>query len=366
MEIKPLSQWLNSSQKPYIISGPCSAESREQLLNTAKSLAASGKTHMLRAGIWKPRTRPNSFEGNGKVALDWLREAGEITGLPTSCEVANAQHVEESLKAGINALWIGARTTVSPFAVQEIADALKGHDIPVMVKNPVNPDIHLWIGALERLNRAGITQLAAIHRGFSTSGKSKFRNVPMWEFPIELKIKVPDLPIFCDPSHISGNRKLILEISQKAMDLNMAGLMIESHEKPEEAWSDSSQQISPEELEEVLQRLVIRQIDGNEDFKNHLAELRLQIDAIDEQIIQKISSRMQLAEKIGEYKKENNVTILQIKRWEEIIKDRTLLGESTGLSEEFMNAMLQLIHQESIRIQTKVMNSDTNDLPLEK
>lgn len=364
MNKKKLEFWVGNSKKPFIISGPCSAESEEQMLNTANLLAETGKVHMLRAGIWKPRTRPNSFEGKGKIALEWLKKAGNAANLPTCCEVANAAHVEEALKAGIDALWIGARSSVSPFAVQEIADALKGVDIPVMVKNPVNPDLNLWIGALERLDNAGIKNLAAIHRGFSSFENSKFRNAPMWEFPIELKIKLPEIPIICDPSHISGDKGLILEISQKAMDLNMDGLMVETHENPSKAWSDPHQQLTPNQLNELLERLIVRNVDGNNGFKNHLEELRSKIDFLDEQIIEKISSRMAIAEKIGEYKKENNMTILQLERWKNIIKDRSMLGKSTGLSEEFVLEILKLVHNESIRIQTETMNNNKNGIEL--
>lgn len=356
--------WFSNNKKPFVISGPCSAESEGQMLNTAIQLAKTGKVHMLRAGIWKPRTRPNSFEGKGSIALKWLKMAGDETGLPTSCEVANSAHVEEALKAGIDAVWIGARSSVSPFSVQEIADALKGAEIPVMVKNPVNPDLNLWIGALERLHHSGIKNLAAVHRGFSSFENAKFRNVPMWEFPIELKIKLPEIPMICDPSHISGEKGLILEISQKAMDLNMEGLMIEAHEKPEEAWSDSLQQLTPTQLDDLLEKLVVRKVDGNNGFINHLEELRSKIDFLDEQIIEKISSRMAIAKKIGEYKKENNMTILQLERWKKIIHDRSTMGKSTGLSEEFVLEMLKLIHQESIRIQTETMNAKKNGIEL--
>lgn len=362
MGVRESNFWFTNSSKPFVISGPCSAESEDQMMETAVRLSKSGKVHLLRAGIWKPRTRPNSFEGKGTEALNWLKKASIESGLPCCCEVANAKHVESSLKAGIDAIWIGARSSVSPFSVQEIADALKGVDIPVMVKNPVNPDLGLWIGALERLSNSGIKKLAAIHRGFSTYDKSKFRNTPMWEFPIELKIKLPHLPIICDPSHISGNKGLILEISQKAMDLNMDGLMIESHNQPEKAKSDANQQLTPEQLEEVLNLLVIRQEDAQNGIINHLEELRNKIDIIDEQIIEKIASRMSIAEKIGAYKKEHNMTILQLERWKKIIKDRSMLGKSTGLSEEFVLEMLKLIHNESIRIQTETMNVKNNDV----
>ena len=348
--------WFPSDEKPFLISGPCSAESEEQMMSTASELAKIGKVDMLRAGIWKPRTRPNSFEGKGSIALKWLKNAGNLTGLPTCCEVANAAHVEEALKVGIDALWIGARSSVSPFSVQEIADALRGTEIPVMVKNPVNPDLSLWMGAIERLTAAGIKKIAAIHRGFTGFEKNNFRNPPMWEFPIELKIKMPEIPIICDPSHISGDKGLIFEISQKAMDLNMDGLMIESHSNPAEALSDARQQLTPLELEDLLQKLTVRKEAGSSGFQNHLEALRGTIDILDEQIIEKIASRMQISEKIGEYKKENNMTILQLERWKKIIQDRSTLGKSTGLNQDFILEMLKLIHKESIRIQTEVMS----------
>lgn len=356
--------WFPTGKKPFLISGPCSAESEEQVMKTAVQLAKIGKVDMLRAGIWKPRTRPNSFEGNGSSALQWLKKAGKATGLPTCCEVANAAHVEECLKTGIDALWIGARSSVSPFSVQEIADALRGVDIPVMVKNPVNPDLNLWIGAFERLASSGIKHLAAIHRGFSSFEHTNFRNPPMWEFPIELKIRLPEIPIICDPSHISGNKGLIFEISQKAMDLNMDGLMVESHHNPAEAWSDVHQQLTPDQLEAILTKLIIRRENGSNGLQNRLAELRNKIDLIDEQIIEKIASRMSIAEKIGEYKKEHNITILQLERWKKVILDRSIMGRSAGLHEEFILEMLKLIHKESIRIQTEVMSAKENEVKL--
>ena len=356
LELQSITKWLNTT-KPVIISGPCSAETEEQTIATAKQIAATGKVHALRAGIWKPRTRPGQYEGAGDIGLKWLINAKKETGLPVTTEVANAAHVEACLKAGVDILWVGARTTVNPFSVQEIADSLKGVDIPVMVKNPVNPDLELWIGALERLNKAGITKMAAIHRGFSSFEKGPFRNQPMWDIAIELKTRIPELDILCDPSHISGNRDLIAFISQKALDLDMAGLMIESHINPDAAWSDAKQQVTPAVLGKIISELVVRTVSSeNKTFKDTLGVLREQIDQIDDEIMQKFAQRMKISEKIGQYKKENNVTILQVSRWEEIIKTRVALCKAMGLSEEFTTDLLKLIHHESIQVQTKVMN----------
>jgi chorismate mutase len=356
LQLESIATWL-PVKKPIIISGPCSAETETQMVTTAKQIAATGKVHALRAGIWKPRTRPGQYEGAGEEGLKWLVAAKQETGLPITTEVANAAHVEACLKAGVDILWVGARTTVNPFSVQEIADSLKGVDIPVMVKNPVNPDLELWIGALERLNKAGIKKLAAIHRGFSSFEKSPFRNLPMWEMPIELKTRIPDLDIICDPSHISGNRDLIPFIAQKALDLEMVGLMIESHITPDAAWSDAKQQVTPKALAAIIDGLVVRETSSeNKTFKDTLSHLREQIDQLDDEIMQKLSARMKISEKIGQYKKENNVTILQVNRWEEIVATRIAMGIAMGMNEEFTRDMLKLIHNESIQIQTKVMN----------
>jgi chorismate mutase len=343
LELQSITKWLGID-KPLIISGPCSAETEAQMVSTAKQIAATGKVHALRAGIWKPRTRPGQYEGAGEEGLKWLIQAKKETGLPVTTEVATAAHVEACLKAGVDILWVGARTTVNPFSVQEVADALKGVNIPVMVKNPVNPDLELWIGALERLNRAGITTMAAIHRGFSSFEKGPFRNAPMWDMSIELKTRVPDLEIICDPSHISGDRNLIAMVSQKALDLDMAGLMIESHINPDAAWSDAKQQVTPATLGKIIE--------------DTLSVLRDQIDQLDDEIFQKLASRMKVSEKIGQYKKENNVTILQVNRWEEIIKSRVIMGVAMGLDEGFTRDVLRLIHHESIQVQTKVMNKE--------
>jgi len=361
LQVKPVASWLNVS-RPLLISGPCSAESESQMVNTAKQLAALNKIHLLRAGIWKPRTRPDQFEGAGEIGLEWLIAAKQETGLPVTTEVANASHVEACLKAGVDILWVGARTTVNPFSVQEIANALKGVDIPVMVKNPVNPDLELWIGALERLNRAGITKTMAIHRGFSSFDKNgPFRNAPMWDIPIELKVRHPELEIICDPSHICGKRDLIPFIAQKAFDLDMSGLMIESHINPDTALSDAKQQVTPAALGKILDDLIVRTaLSESKKFKDTLTTLREQIDKLDDEIMQHLSARMKISEQIGKYKSENNVTILQVARWEEIIQTRLAQGNAMGLSKEFVDNWLKLIHQESISVQQIVMNKNSD------
>ncbi|ACU03726.1 MULTISPECIES: chorismate mutase [Pedobacter] len=358
LNIQPLNTWLNINNEPLIISGPCSAETEEQLLTTAHLLAATGKVSVLRAGIWKPRTRPGEFEGIGSIGLEWLKRAKAETGLPTAVEVANAKHVEEALAAGVDILWIGARSTVNPFTVQEIADALKGVDIPVLVKNPVNPDLQLWIGALERINGAGITKLGAIHRGFSSFEKSSFRNEPMWELAIQLKTLCPELPIINDPSHICGNRELIPYISQKALDLDMQGLMIESHVDPSVAWTDAKQQVTPAALAELADRLTVREPESkNEAITDQLAEFRKQIDKIDDLLLQKLGERMAIVGKIGEYKRDNQVTILQVNRWDAIIKKGASFAKALKLDLNFTEKFLELVHGESIRKQTEIMNA---------
>lgn len=357
LNIQPLSSWITLKNEPLIISGPCSAETEDQLLATAHLLAATGKVSVLRAGIWKPRTRPGEFEGIGSIGLEWLKRAKEETGLPTAVEVATAKHAEEAIAAGVDILWIGARSTANPFTVQEIANALQGVDIPVLVKNPVNPDLSLWIGALERINNAGITKLGAIHRGFSSYEKSSFRNEPMWELAIQLKTLCPDLPIINDPSHICGNRELIPYISQKALDLDMQGLMIESHIDPSVAWTDAKQQVTPAALSELVDRFSLRKSESkNEEFVDKLADLRKQIDKIDDLMIQKLGERMSIVEKIGEYKRDNNVTILQVSRWDEIISKRSAFAKAVKLDQAFTEKFLELIHNESIRKQTEIMN----------
>ncbi|MBK0379150.1 chorismate mutase [Mucilaginibacter segetis] len=357
LNIQPLESWIQTGKEPLLIAGPCSAETEDQLVATAHLLAKTGKVTALRAGIWKPRTRPGEFEGIGSIGLKWLNRAKEETGLPTTVEVATAKHVEEALAAGVDILWVGARSTANPFTVQEIADALKGVDIPVMVKNPVNPDLTLWIGALERINNAGITKLAAIHRGFSSYEKSAFRNEPMWDLAINLKTHAPGLPIICDPSHISGNRDLIPYISQKALDMDMQGLMIESHIDPSVAWTDAKQQVTPAALAELIANLTLRKPETrNAEINDKLADLRNNIDKIDDLVIQKMAERMQIVEQIGTYKRDNNITILQVNRWDEILHKRTSYAKALKLSTEFTEKLLELIHSESIRKQTEIMN----------
>lgn len=360
LDILPLSSWINTGDKPLIIAGPCSAETEEQLVSTAHLLANTGKVNILRAGIWKPRTRPGEFEGIGSIGLEWLKRAKEETGLLTATEVATAKHVEEALAAGVDVLWVGARSTANPFTVQEIADALKGVDVPVLVKNPVNPDLSLWIGALERINRAGIKKIGAIHRGFSSYEKTAFRNEPMWDLAIQLKTIAPELPIINDPSHICGNRELIPYVSQKAMDMDMQGFIIESHIDPSVAWTDAKQQVTPTALSKLLDNLSFRKPEStNPAFDDKLAELRQQIDVLDDQILKQIGDRMKIAEKIGEYKRDNNVTILQVNRWDEIVQKRVQLAKALALGEDFTVKYLELLHNESIRKQNEVMNAKT-------
>ena len=342
--------------KPIIISGPCSAESPEQLMSTAQELAKTGKINILRAGVWKPRTRPNAFEGIGEEALQWLADAGKETHLPTSTEVATTGHVESALKAGIDILWIGARTTTNPFSVQAIADALKGIDIPVMVKNPINPDLALWLGGIERLQKAGLTKLAAIHRGFSFAGEKFYRNRPQWQYAIDFKQAMPDIPMINDPSHICGRRDILGKVSQKAMDLNFDGLMIESHITPDEAWSDAKQQITPEVLDEMISHLILREYDPqNVKERTELEKLRKEIDLLDDELLNLLASRMMVAKKIGEYKKDNNITILQSDRWQEILDKFKSKAHNHGLSEGFITSIIKNIHNESINQQEKIL-----------
>lgn len=345
-------------KRPFLIAGPCSVESEEQVLSVAEDLAKGGRTAVLRGGIWKPRTRPDSFEGNGVKALPWLVNAGRKVGLPVTTEVANAAHVEAALKAGVDVLWIGARTTVNPFAVQEIADAIQGTEITVMVKNPVNPDLMLWIGAMERLNKAGINDIVAIHRGFSVYNHPKYRNVPNWEIPIALIEHVPDIPIICDPSHISGKRDGLLQVSQKAMDLNFAGLMIETHPSPDEAWSDAAQQVTPNRLHEIIDQLVLRKEVISDEAQLFIERMRTKIASEDDKLFEILSNRMKLAEEVGIYKRENDITILQQEHWRKIIANRMAQAPDFHLTTDFVRALMDAIHQESIRHQTKVMNPD--------
>ncbi len=350
---------IKHSKRPYVIAGPCSAETETQVLKTAKQLSEYG-INVFRAGIWKPRTRPGNFEGVGSKGLKWLMRVKEEFGMRITVEVANTKHVYEALKAGIDILWIGARTSANPFAVQEIADTLTGMNIPVMIKNPVNADIELWIGAIERFQKAGITNIAAIHRGFSTYTKSKYRNEPMWQIPIELRRRIKNIPIICDPSHISGRRDLLQSVSQKAMDLNYEGLMIETHFDPDNALSDAKQQITPENLKTLLENLIIRHrksTDSNipENLEN-LEELRTKIDEYDDIIFDYLHKRMNVAKDIGILKKKSNITILQTDRWNKIMENAVKKGKELGLSAKFVNKFFQSIHQESIQQQTEIYN----------
>ena len=353
MELKPFLDI--KDKRPFLIAGPCSAETEGQVMSIAKDLAAQGNISLFRSGIWKPRTRPGMFEGVGSEGLHWLRRVKEETGLKTTVEVANAHHVYEALKFGIDVLWIGARTTVNPFSVQEIADALRGVDIPVMIKNPINPDLELWMGAFERLNKVGITRLAAIHRGFSQAAKSQYRNVPHWEIAIELMRRMPNLPIIGDNSHICGNRHMLQEVAQEMMDLNFDGLITEVHCNPDEAWSDAKQQITPDRYKELISDLVIR-TEKDAGFLDNIESLRVRIDEIDNQILSLLGNRMNLAQDIGRFKKRNNIAILQTSRWNEILNTAVAKGRSKGLSDEFVIQLLTAVHQESIRHQTIVMN----------
>lgn len=345
-----------------LIAGPCSAESESQLMKTAEELAETKLPLIFRAGVWKPRTKPGSFEGAGLKALKWLEKVRETYGFRLGIEVATDEHALMAMDHGIDILWIGARTSVNPFSVQEIADVLVNNpDQAVMVKNPINPDLNLWIGAMERIHGAGITKIAAIHRGFSTWDPSSFRNPPKWELPIELKRQFPDLDIFCDPSHICGNRELLPFISQKALDLSMSGLMLESHFTPDEAWTDAKQQITPANLKLLMDDLQVRNAQDIASFSIPLAELRTKIDDIDHEILRKIKDRMTLVDDIGTYKKEHNVAILQVNRWNEIISDRLAAGKKLGLDETFVKTFLEQIHKASIRRQTEIFNQNTTN-----
>ena len=358
LENSLIKDWSGYKGRPFLISGPCSAETEEQVMQTALQLAQIKEVSVFRAGIWKPRTRPNSFEGVGIEGLKWLRRVKQETGLLVGTEVANEKHVYEALKYGIDMLWIGARTSVNPFTVQEISDALNGVDVMVLVKNPVNPDIELWMGAIERIARAGITRIGAIHRGFSSYEKTLYRNQPNWQLPIELRRRIPDLPIICDPSHISGSREYLHEISQKAMDLNFDGLMLESHIDPAKALSDAAQQVTPSDLKELLSRLILRNPSTSDPkLLDVLWELRQQIDVYDEHLLELMEQRMKVSETIGRYKKENNITILQSTRWDEIIKRVIAKGQAKGLSAELIDTIFKAIHQESINHQMKIMNN---------
>lgn len=358
LNLKEIGQWEVYKGLPLIISGPCSAESEQQVMDTAIELVQLKKVDIFRAGIWKPRTRPDSFEGVGRKGLEWLRDVKRETGVPVATEVANSSHVNDALKFGVDVLWIGARTSANPFAMQEIADALSGVDATVFIKNPVNPELNLWIGAIERVAKAGVTKIGAIHRGFSAYEHTQYRNQPKWLLPIELKRAIPGIPLICDPSHIAGVKEYLLELSQKAMDLNYDGLMIESHINPKIALSDKEQQVTPAQLSELLNKLVLRDSISNDlAFMDILGELRTQIDLYDSQLLELLEQRMYVAETIGQYKKDNNITILQSSRWEAVMQKAVLQGESKGLSEEFINGLFKAVHQESINHQNRVMNN---------
>lgn len=351
LELKPLGL-PGAGERPFVIAGPCSAETEEQVMNTARALAEKG-CHMFRAGIWKPRTKPGGFEGHGEKALPWLAEVKRETGMLVATEVATPEHAELCMKYGVDILWVGARTTANPFAVQALADALKGTDIPLLVKNPVNPDIELWIGALERFNQAGLRRIGAIHRGFSSYDKKIYRNLPMWQIPIELRRRYPSMPIVCDPSHIGGRRDLIAPLCQQAMDLGFDGLIVESHCNPDEAWSDASQQLTPEVLDYVLSLLVVRDETVSTES---ITQLRKQIDELDNQLMDLLSKRMRVCREIGQYKKEHNMTVLQTGRYNEILAKRGPQGTACGMSPEFAARIFELIHEESVRQQMEIIN----------
>ena len=348
--------------RPFVIAGPCSAETEAQVLSTAEALAAQGHTHLFRAGIWKPRTRPDSFEGVGSTGLAWLRRVRQETGLAVTTEVANRQHVYEALKFGVDVLWIGARTTVNPFSVQEIADALAGSDVPVIVKNPINPDVALWAGAIERLRKAGITELAGLHRGFSSFGDSQFRNPPRWQIAIEFKQMMPELPLFVDPSHICGRRDTLAEVAQQAYDLNYDGLMLEVHPEPDAAWSDAKQQITPARFAELLAGLSVPAATSDDPTYLHkLSTLRQQIDEIDEEVMTLLGERMRLAKSIGDYKRQNNIAILQPERWQAMLAEAQARGARRDLSPDFVSDFLKAVHQESINQQEQVIRKSPTE-----
>jgi len=342
----------SDNEKLTVIAGPCSAETEEQVIETARQLAYKG-CHIFRAGVWKPRTKPGGFEGNGEAALPWLKRVKEETGMLTSTEVATPEHVELALKYDIDILWVGARTSANPFAMQAIADSLQGVDIPVLVKNPVNPDLELWVGAMERINQAGVKRIAAIHRGFSSYDKKIYRNLPMWQIPIELRRRIPELPIFCDPSHIGGRRELIAPLCQQAMDLGFDGLIIECHCDPDKAWSDAKQQITPDILDYILGLLVIR---DQSVTTEGISALRKQIDDLDNQLMELLSKRMRVCREIGHYKKEHNMTVLQTSRYNEILNKRGAQGSLCGMDPNFIKTIFEAVHEESVRQQIEIIN----------
>lgn len=352
-DIKPIKFCGVDSKRPVVIAGPCSAETEELVMETAKDLAKNG-VRIFRAGIWKPRTKPGGFEGVGSVGLTWLQEVKKETGMLVATEVANKQHVEEALNAGVDVLWIGARTSANPFAMQEIADSLVGADVPVLVKNPVNPDLELWIGAMQRIYNAGIRQIGAIHRGFSAYGKHLYRNMPQWHIPIELRRRMPELTLICDPSHIGGKRELVAPLSQQAMDMGFDGLIIESHCDPDSAWSDKSQQVTPEVLNFIINMLVVR---DTTQTTESLTLLRQQIDQIDNDLLEALSKRMRISREIGQYKKEHSMPVVQTGRYDDILNSRAAAAEELGMNGDFMKTVYQAIHEESVRQQIEVLNN---------
>ncbi len=351
LELQPLN--LPSDQKrPFVIAGPCSAETEEQVMATANDLAQKG-CHMFRAGVWKPRTKPGGFEGHGEPALKWMAQVKKETGMLVGTEVATPEHVELAMKYGIDILWIGARTSANPFAMQQLADSMKGIDVPVLVKNPVNPDLELWIGALQRINAAGVKKLGAIHRGFSSFDKSMYRNLPMWQIPIELRRRIPELPICVDPSHMGGRRELIAPLSQQGLDLGFDGLMIESHCDPDKAWSDAKQQVTPEVADFIVGMLVAR---DNTVTTENIKQLRTQIDRIDNDLMDLLAKRMRVCREIGQYKKEHNIQVLQTGRYNEILDKRGVQGALSGMSADFVKQIFEHIHEESVRQQLEIVN----------
>ncbi|MDY0198802.1 MAG: bifunctional 3-deoxy-7-phosphoheptulonate synthase/chorismate mutase type II [Tenuifilaceae bacterium] len=359
MSILPINDWFAKDFKhPLIIAGPCSAESREQVLSTAIAIANTGKVNALRAGVWKPRSRPGTFQGAGEPALEWLVEAKRETGLPIIIEVATPQHLETAMRYGVDMFWVGARTSSNPFSIDELASAMAGLDKPVLIKNPIHPDLELWLGSIERFAKAGVKKLGAIHRGFSPFQKSIYRNLPKWEIPIDLKTHIPNLPIICDPSHIAGKPGLIKEVSQKALDLSMDGLMIETHINPKLALSDAKQQVTPLQLVEILDGLLYRKASPSTlEFIDILESFREQIDSLDQQLLELLSQRMDIVKKIGEYKLKNNVAIMQLRRWEEMVNSRVEIGNALGLDERYVKNLLRLVHKESIQKQAEILSS---------
>ncbi len=352
LELKPITL-PSDNDRMFVIAGPCSAESEEQIMCTARELASKG-CHNFRAGVWKPRTKPGGFEGHGEPALQWMKQVKEETHMKVGTEVATPEHVELAMKYGMDILWIGARTSANPFAMQALADAMKGVEVPVLVKNPVNPDLELWIGALERLNTAGIKNLGVIHRGFSSYDKTIYRNLPMWQIPIELRRRIPELPIICDPSHMGGRRELVAPLCQQALDLGFDGLMVESHCDPDRAWSDAKQQVTPDVLDYILSILQVREVKENVEGIN---TLRKQIDGLDNELINLLSKRMRVCREIGQYKKDHNMTVLQTGRYNEILDKRGAQGALCGMSADFVKNIFEHIHEESVRQQIEVINS---------